>query len=224
MKKVFCISWILCFLILIVAGTFVPQVRNSSHIWVYVIENDSGMEVLSKADYFGQRVRENRSTDAIAQAIYEPVIKQGPIKWAFEWSTTESIFHIPSTRLVQDKLMSQEKLDDVYQALIDYANADPNMTKYRPGLPPQTRFSWSLLGNTIVRLFIITAISTLVSFGVKFVCDMEQSIRRRGKRNRGLCAWCGYPCADLKSMRCPECGKHHTVSYSEADSEKPEDA
>ncbi|MFK7758389.1 MAG: hypothetical protein AB8C13_00400 [Phycisphaerales bacterium] len=192
----------------------------SNQNWIYILDTEQGVIVLTTDDYLIALGNGQGSKLAFAQAVYEPVIHNGPVKGLIEWSVQESIFSTADNIYPRQQLLTDEETDRAHQALIQYANADPNMIPFRPGEPPQTRFSWRLLGYTILRLAAISIFSTLVVLFIKFVFEMDRSIRHARKRNRGLCIHCGYLCANLESLRCPECGNFHTVPFESASETK----
>lgn len=187
---------------------------KSNHTRAYFVDEGHSVTVLEGQRYFRER-NANGSDFAFASVIYEPDIYPGPFRGVLELYFTESAFAPGYDIYSVNQILTQTQEKQVHQALIQHANADPDMAKYRPGQPAQTRFSMHLITRSCVRLGILAFISYLLACGVRFFCNIEIAIRKRGQWNRylktGLCIRCGYSCKGLESKQCPECGQVHDI-------------
>ena len=210
-KNWFRFVWVLAFTAICIVLALLPHAPVSSHTWIYVVDTGASFEVYNRAEIEDYKNTNGGSVVVFAQAIYEPEVKPGPIKGLLEWTIEESLFSTSYRFLpLNGKWHSKEQNDRAFQAVIDYAIADPNMARYRPGQPPQTRFSFVLLGWTSLRVLIISALATIAALCVKLIIKMEISIRQARKKHAGECIWCGYSIDGLRSSICPECGKPHS--------------
>ena len=211
-KRSFRITWVLFFLGLSSILLSLQFGYRSNYTWVYFVDEGNSVTVLHGQQYFQER-SVNGSEFAFARVIYEPDIEPGPVEGLLELYLTESAFAPGYGIYPVDQTLTKSQQKQVHQALIQFANADPNMAKHRPGQPAQTRFSLQLTAKSCIRLSILALISYLFACVIRFICNIETAIRRQGKWNRylktGLCIRCGYSCKGLETKQCPECGHHH---------------
>jgi len=217
-KQWFRVTWICCFIsviaILYAYESHLKSVRYSSGFFAHFGYKNEQVVVMFSSQDLVDHFTETQGGIGFAAAAYEPDIKRRPIQGVLEWFVTESAF-TSSLCIVpyNQRTLTAKQTSDSYGALLEYANKDPFMSKFRPGISPQSRFSFPLLGQSIIRLMVIAAVSLLPAFGMNRACQTGRSIRRVRKRNKGLCIFCGYPCTDLLSPKCPECGNNHGQFY-----------
>lgn len=223
-RRVFIEIWLLIFSLLCILAGLSAHVPTSDDKWVYIVDNDGDFEVLSKEEYIIQWAQNNNTDFAIANTIYEPDIIPGPIKDVFELYVKESAFSSGYPIYPRGQMLTNDQKDRAYEALVLFAQSDPEMIPFRPGQLPQTRFSFVLLGQSFFRLFIFAILSLIPTLVIRFCLNYELKLRRRGKKRQGLCGWCGYSCKELESPKCPECGKLHGVPTSGHNSTEPVDA
>lgn len=212
-KRVFIFVWCVCFVFLL--GSFVfpigfTPVANPS---VLILLNDDSVEVIENHRYVRQALTMDQIQAADASVKYLPERIPGPVQGLVELWITESAFASKTCIQQRKQKLTNEQIDRAYEAILTYAKSDPSFTKYRPGQPPQTRFSFLLAGQTILRLTALFGIPTVVAYVAKLVVDKQVSVVRSRRRDSGLCIQCEYPCATLPTLKCPECGCFHTVPY-----------
>lgn len=181
-----------------------------------IVMTDDSAEVIPVIDFYlrAKKIEPGEASPytSVAMVKYMPNRDTGPLKGLIELWITESAF-VTADAIYSKQPLTQEQTDRAYAALITYANADPNMAEYRPGQPPQTRFSIVLLGQTLLRLIALFGIPTIVALIWKWVVDTNISKRHETRRLAGICISCEYPCATTPSLRCPECGQFHTIPH-----------
>ncbi len=211
-KRLFVVVWVLAFTLICIALSIKPP--TSSHTWVYVLDTGVAYKAVDVQEREEHRRLSGGVDNTVAQAIYEPTTRRVPIEGVIEWGVEESLFH-PGCYIFHYQTTTADQSERIYQALVDYAVADPSMAQFRPGEPPQTSFSWSLLGRSIVRLVLVTAVSLMFALFIRFVINMEIAIRKARKQHFGKCVHCAYEIEGLTSPICPECGKEHGSKIGE---------
>ncbi len=207
---VWCVSFIvLLIFILVYSGRATVRIAP-----VFIVFHENSVEILTAGQTVNRFRESGEELRSSGHVNCNPAIKTGPINGLIEWWITESIFSDDSCiQPRKNTTFTQEQTDRAYAALLDYANTDPEMTKYRPGQPSQTRFSFALLGQTLLRLAALFGLPTIVAYVGKLIVDKQVSITHSKRRKSGLCIRCKYPCATIPSLKCPECGCFHTVPH-----------
>lgn len=211
----FIFVWVLWFVILSFFFLISQLGYRSDFTYVYFVDTGTTIAVLKKHEYLEERGKKNGAEVAFATAIYEPDIQPGPFVGLIEIYVTESVFAPGVYFSRRSQTLTQEETRQAHQALIQYANADPNMVQFRPGQPAQTRFSWNLLGRSLIRLSVIALIALAITLFIRFVVNMEKSIRQARKQHGKMCVHCSYQIVGLTSAICPECGKEHGSNIEE---------
>lgn len=200
---------------MLLLGNFIIPIPFTSVAYptMLILLNDDSVEVIENHRYVRQALTMDQIKAADASVKYLPERMPGPVHGLVELWVTESAFTTKKCIQQRKKKLTNEQIDRAYEAVLTYAKADPSLAKYRPGQPPQTRFSFLLAGQTILRLTAIFGIPTAVAYIGKLLMDKQVSIVRSRRRDSGLCIQCKYPCATIPSLNCPECGCFHTVPY-----------
>ncbi len=104
---------------------------------------------------------------------------------------------------------TQAQLDQIDHAILQYALADPELSRFNPGKPPKYRLSLErMLVSALIFLYLF-APPLLILLFVRS-CWRVMIIARRCERvAQRLCVHCRYNCKGLPTPICPECGKPH---------------
>ncbi len=190
-----------------------PVITSVAYRSMYLVLNEDSVEVIPVVEFFNRALNSDSIVKPHAIVKYEPNRVRGPVRGLIELWTTESVFVDDQCIISRQQPLTQDQTNRAYAAILEYAKADPEMVKYRPGQLPQTRFSAVLLGQTLLRLLALFGIPTMVAFFGKWIMDTAISKRHAYRRNAGFCIRCQYPCATIPSLKCPECGNFHTVPH-----------
>ncbi len=174
-----------------------------------VLETPQGLEVLSDNEFM--YMSDESMNQVFDEGIYltsHASRQVGPLPGLFQCTVKTSYLANPESLRVQgNEVLTPQKRRAFYDAVVAYAQADPNLASYRPGKPPVVSFSKLEFFAETRRVILILGIPLALLLLINWLVGKSGNEIHDQRRQRGVCIHCEYDCADLPSPICPECGK-----------------
>ena len=181
---------------------------------LFVVETETGYKVFNEDEYQSQFTDFDEFFDS--SGIW---ISCRPQRYVGPWWDVIELYTITwymadaqSIRMYSDSEISDSKRAEVFDAIVEYAKADPILAQLSPGNPPLKTYHPENFIHAGINLLMFLGIPTaiaLVGDRLRRFCSKETEHQRR---RASLCIHCAYDCKGLPTPTCPECGQPHTVS------------
>tara|TARA_R110002072_G_scaffold42064_5_gene117614 strand:- start:60036 stop:60737 length:702 start_codon:yes stop_codon:yes gene_type:complete len=189
-----------------------------------VLETPQGLEVLSDNEFM--YMSDESMNQVFDEGIYLTSYASrqvGPLPGLFQCTVKTSYLASPeSLRVQNDEVLTTQQRRVIYDAIVAYAKADPNLASYRPGQPPVVSFSKHEFFAETRRVILILGIPLALLLIINWLVGKSGNEIQDQRRQRGVCIHCEYNCADLPSPICPECGKPHADHVDAGSTSLPE--
>ena len=177
-----------------------------------VLETPQGLEVLGDNEFM--YMSDESMNQVFDEGIYLTSYASrevGPLPGLFQCTVKTSYLASPeSIRVQNNEVLTPQQRRAIYDAIVAYAQADPNLASYRPGQPPVVSFSKLEFFAESRRVILILGIPLALLLLINWLVGKTGNEIQDQRRQRGVCIHCEYDCTDLPSRICPECGKPHT--------------
>ena len=212
------LAWVAVLILELIVISFIGHPTHCYQIGfpseLYVSETDTGYKVFNEEEYQSQFTDFNEFFNSSGIWIScRPQRYVGPWWDVIElYTVTWYMADARSVRMSSESTISNTKRAEVFDAIVEYATADPYLAQFTPGKPPlKTYYPENFIhaGINLLMFFgIPTAIAMIGDRSRRFCGNESQNQRRRA----GLCIHCAYDCNNLPSPTCPECGQEHMIS------------